>query len=161
MSQLYCRQSTPHLPASWCEVFYHPRGGQDWGADGRGGSDGSSFMVYSYSLHTNLFWHLFSRCFSSRAMKLCRLLAPTNSHWHGCNYCTGKGQVKHSFRVLRPDLLNVLLLEPGGSKFFHFRKFDHVIHLIYTRTRFVTNGSFVAQRGSRFRLHCAIRVQNH
>ena len=24
--------------------------------------------------------------------------------------------------VIRPDLLNVLLLEPGGSKFFHFQK---------------------------------------
>ena len=37
-----------------------------------------------------------------------------------------------------PDLLNVLLLEPGGSKFFHFqkkKKFDHVIELIHTRTR--------------------------
>ena len=65
---------------------------------------------------------------------------------------------------IRLDLLNVLLLEPGGSKFFHFLKkikFDHVIELVYTRTRFVTNGLFVGQRGSRFRLHCAIQVQNH
>ena len=58
------------------------------------------------------------------------------------------------------DLLNVLLLEPGGSTFLK-KKNDHVIELIYMRTRFVTNGSFVAQRGSCFRLHCAIRVQNH
>ena len=33
--------------------------------------------------------------------------------------------------LIRPDLLNVLLLEPGRSKFFHFQKFDHVIELIY------------------------------
>ena len=70
------------------------------------------------------------------------------------------------YTPLRPDLLNVLLLEPSGSKFFHVRKktkqtFVHVIVLIYTRMGFVTNGSFVAQRGSRFRLHCATRVQNH
>ena len=48
--------------------------------------------------------------------------------------------------MVRPDLLNVLLLEPGGTKKYIF--FDHVIELILTRT-------FVAQRGSRFRLHRA------
>ena len=69
-----------------------------------------------------------------------------------------------TFILQRPDLLNVLLLRPGWSKFFHFQKklkFDHMIELIYTHMRFVTNGSFVAQRGSRFKLHCAIQVQNH
>ena len=32
--------------------------------------------------------------------------------------------------IVRPDLLDVLLLEPGGSKFFNFRKKKncHVIH---------------------------------
>ena len=59
-------------------------------------------------------------------------------------------------KIHKPDLLNVLLLELGGSKFFHFqkkkKKIDHVIELIYTRTRFVTNGSLVAQRESCFRL---------
>ena len=63
--------------------------------------------------------------------------------------------------IIGPDLLNVLLLKPSGSKFFHFLKFDHVIELIYMCTRFVTNGSFVAQCGSHLRLHCAIWVQNH
>ena len=51
--------------------------------------------------------------------------------------CSLKAILKSEVTV-RPDLLNVLLLEPGGSKFFHFRKkikFDHVIELIYMRTR--------------------------
>ena len=49
--------------------------------------------------------------------------------------------------ILRPDLLNVLLLEPGGSKFFCFQKFDHLIECTHARD-FVTDGSFefVAQR---------------
>ena len=75
--------------------------------------------------------------------------------------------IVHAFSFsFRTDLLNVLLLEPGRSKFFHFRKkkqqLNHVIELIYMHTRlnFVTNGLFIAQRGSRFRLHCAIWVQN-
>ena len=41
------------------------------------------------------------------------------------------------------------------------KKFDHIIELIYTHTRFVTDDLFVAQHVNRFRLHCAIRVQNH
>ena len=34
---------------------------------------------------------------------------------------------------VRPDLFNVLLLEPGGSNSFE-KKNDHVIELIHTRT---------------------------
>ena len=38
-------------------------------------------------------------------------------------------------RLLRPDLLNVLLLEPGGSKIFHFRKkINHMIEIMHTHT---------------------------
>ena len=63
---------------------------------------------------------------------------------------------------VRPDLLNVLLLEPGGSKIFLFSKknmkFDHVIELIYMLTRLHTYGLFVAQRESCFRLHCTVQV---
>ena len=36
--------------------------------------------------------------------------------------------------IVRPDLLSVLLLEPGRSKFFHFRKIDHVMELMHTCT---------------------------
>ena len=45
--------------------------------------------------------------------------------------------ISHLFSQ-RPDLLYVLLLEPGESKFFHFQKklkFDHVIELLYTCAR--------------------------
>ena len=41
------------------------------------------------------------------------------------------------------------------------KKIDHVITLMYMWCGFVTDGSFVTQRESHFRLHCAIQVQNH
>ena len=47
--------------------------------------------------------------------------------------------------VIRPDLLNVLLLKPGGSKSSQKIKFDHVIELIHThmwlRHRWLVCGS--------------------
>ena len=45
----------------------------------------------------------------------------------------GKLMIMHMLSI-RPDLLKVLLLEPSGSKFFHFQKFDHVIELMHMRT---------------------------
>ena len=53
---------------------------------------------------------------------------------------------------------------PAGQHFSIFEKkkkknLDHVIELMHTCTWFVTDGSFVAQHESCFRLHCAIRVQ--
>ena len=47
---------------------------------------------------------------------------------------------------MSPDLLNFLLLEPGRSTFLKKKKIDHVVELVYMRTRFVTNGLCVAQR---------------
>ena len=35
---------------------------------------------------------------------------------------------------VRPDLLNVLLFQPGGSKFSRFQKLDHMIELMCTYT---------------------------
>ena len=50
---------------------------------------------------------------------------------------------------------------PVGQNLFVFEKNYHMIELILMHTYFVTDSLFVAQRESRFRLHCAIRVQNH
>ena len=36
--------------------------------------------------------------------------------------------------TIRPDLHNLLLLEPGGSNFFRFRKFDLVSELMHACT---------------------------
>ena len=35
---------------------------------------------------------------------------------------------------IRPDILNLLLLEPGGSKYFRFQKFDLVSELMHVCT---------------------------
>ena len=70
------------------------------------------------------------------------------------------------FLFLGQTYLTFCCSSPAGQKFSIFekkkkKKIDHVIELIYTHTRFVTDGLFVAQHVNRFRLHCAIRVQNH
>ena len=75
-------------------------------------------------------------------LKFCALYTDTNVH--SVTYRLGQ------------TYLMFCCSSPVGQNFSIFEKFDHVIELIYTCTRFVKNGSFVAQHGSRFRLHCAI-----